>query len=899
MQTKPNHPTGRPSHQKLTCHLRATNLHSLLRGAVAFSAGMVLAADLSAANLLNNPSFESSFNSWTKHGTGGNVVESQAPNHSGANVLKNWGCWCAPTNQQGVFQDVASSDGSSYTAGGWIFSRTTDYVGTLNSGFYEVIFLDAADATLAKYRSEAFTNGTPGSEWVYYNVNGQVDLGTDAIVGTVSSLVAPAGTTKARFRTIYQQVDNGGGACHYDDVELNQTGGNQPPSISGITPNGSSLFNSAAGGFSFAATSTTSTIDPSGIHVILNGLDVSASLVVAGPGNNRAVSYPAIKSNRIYSAEIRVTDVVGLSSTAAALFDTFSPGNFIWEAEDYDFEGGHYINNPIPTSTNNAALSYFGQMGYNEIDFHDPSWGGNGSQAYRSLDNPGPGTEWCADIVRQKYLDAIAGGDADVKDYDVGWTYGGLAGDWMNFTRNFPAGTYNIYGRLSGGGGVSKVGLWKVTSGVGTTTQTTESIGTFVWSSRGWQSWDWVPLNDANGNLVKITLSGATTLRAAGDNANQNFFMLVPARDDLPVISNLSHSGLHPFEPATTLSFNASSSVATIPTSGIKVMLNGMDVSSLMIIGGNATNRSVSLPVLAANAIYTATIQVVDSAGSGAIRPLKFDTFSESNFTFEAEDYDFGGGQFIDNPILTTAYDPEHSYYMQQTAAMDYVDIVPQNLAGQHYDYRNLDSAGTEVTSDYLRQAYVTAQITDPAVRDYDVGWCNAGVWYNFTRTYPAGNFWLYARLAGPGILNAHMGKVTNGVGTTNQTVAPLGDFAGLSDGWQSWVWVPCTAGGKPVTIPLSGKATLRGTTEGYVNFGYYMLVPAKTEITMTVSKVTGGVGISIPSQAGASYTLLYKDSLQDATWKLLTILQGNGSTKSYTDTSASGGQRYYRCLIQ
>lgn len=872
-------------------------------GAAALAAGLAFAATASAANVLINPGFENGYNGWTAYGSGGNVVESQAPNHGGVAVLKNWGCWCAPTNQQGVFQNVAAAPGNTYTAGGWIFSRSTDYIGTLNSGFFEVLFLNAADATLAKYRSQSFTNGTPGSDWFYYNVNGQVDLATDAIVNTVTSLVAPAGTAKVRFRTIYQQVDSGGGACHYDDVVLDQTGGNQPPAIANITPDGSALFNPAGPGLTFTASSPTATISASGVSVILNGLDISASLQVTGPANNRTVSYLGLKSNRVYSATIRVTDDVGLTTSAQAGFDTFNPGNFIWEAEDYDFGGGHYINNPIPTSTNNPAISYFNQVGVYGVDFNDPQWGGNGSQAYRPLDNPGPGTEWCGDLPRQKYLSAIAGGDVNVKDYDVGWTYGGLSGDWMNFTRSFPAGSYNIYGRLSGGGGASKVGLWKVTSGAGTGNQTVASLGTFNFNSRGWQTYDWVALTDAEGNLATVTLNGVTTLRSAGDNANQNFFMVVPARDDLPLISNLSHSGQHPFEPATTLSFNASSAVATIPTSGIRVTLNGNDVSSLLVIGNNATNRTVALPYLASNALYTATITVTDSAGTATTRPLKFDTFNEANFMFEAEDYDFGGGKFIDNPVLSTRYweNPTQNYYQKDydNRAIDYVDITPNNLSGQKYDYRPFDNAGTEVCSDYLRQAYVTAQNNgDPDLRDWDVGWCVGGTWYNYTRTYPAGQYWLYGRLAGPGVISAHMGQVTAGVGTSNQTVVALGDFAGTSDGWQSWTWVPLTVDGQPYTLTLGGVTTLRCTTDGNVNYGYFMLVPAKQPVKLATVKAGNNVAISIPTQAGASYTLQYKNNLRDTAWQFLTMVQGDGTTKAFTDTSANGSQRYYRALI-
>jgi len=52
--------------------------------------------------------------------------------------------------------------------------------------------------------------------------------------------------------------------------------------------------------------------------------------------------------------------------------------------------------------------------------------------------------------------------------------------------------------------------------------------------------------------------------------------------------------------------------------------------------------------------LYAASIQVTDANGEGAIRNLKFDTINPA-YTFEAEDWNYGGGNFIDNP-QTNAY---------------------------------------------------------------------------------------------------------------------------------------------------------------------------------------------------------------------------------------------------
>ncbi len=885
--------------------VKTTTRSKRLLAATLLAASMAFLPSAGAANLVVNADFEAGFDSWVVNTeVGWNVfVESQTPNHSGSRVFKTFGHWDSAENETSLHQEFYASPGNTYSAGGWIFSRSTDRTGGDNAGYYEVWFRSASGTTLEIYRSDRYTATSPPDEWIYLNVTNQIDLVTGSIIGTVSTLVAPPNTAFVRVRVVHHSKNYGGGAEHFDDVVLDQISGNLPPSISNLSPNGLSLFNPASAGLTFSAVSTTTNIPTTGIHLALNGLDVTAGLNISGPENNRTVSYTALNSNRLYTAIIIVTDAAGYAKTATVSFDTFVAGNFHWEAEDYDFGGGQYINNPIVTSTN-ADNSYFGRTGSPDIDFYDPTWGGNGNQAYRVLDNPGPGTEWCGDFPRQKYIDAVAAGDVDAKDYDLGWTYGNgssWSGDWANYTRSFSAGTYNIYGRLSGGGGGSKVGLWKVTSGQGTSTQTTQALGEWRFTSRGWQTYDWVPLTDASGNLASITLSGVTTLRVMGDNANHNFYMLAPARDDLPLISNIYPSGTKPFEPANALTFNVSSTVATIPTADIKVTLNGLNVTPLLNIGGTPNNRSVSLAVLASNAMYTATISVKDSAGTFVSRSLTFDTFSESNYSFEAEDFDFGGGQYIDNPVLSTTQGSDN-YYMQSVLALDYIDLVPNNLAGQRYDYRT-DSAGTEATSDYLRQRYVTAQVADPLVKDYNVGWDVGGTWFNYTRTYPAGDYWIYARLAGSGALKVNLDKVTAGLGTTNQTLSAVGNFSAVNpaSGWQVWNWVPLvnTNNGSLAAFTGGAVGTLRFTTSGNVNHNFLMLVPAKTPVSLTCTRTGGTSFVSIPTQAGAAYTLWYKNSLQDANWTYLTMVGGDGTTKTVTDATATGASRYYRASIQ
>ncbi|MEI9960342.1 MAG: hypothetical protein WDM76_04180 [Limisphaerales bacterium] len=51
--------------------------------------------------------------------------------------------------------------------------------------------------------------------------------------------------------------------------------------------------------------------------------------------------------------------------------------------------------------------------------------------------------------------------------------------EWQNYTKTFPAGNYNVYGRVSSGSS-GILTLAQVTSGQGTDNQTTTKLGTFT-----------------------------------------------------------------------------------------------------------------------------------------------------------------------------------------------------------------------------------------------------------------------------------------------------------------------------------------------------------------------------------------------------------------------------------
>src|SRR5207247_7210229 len=139
---------------------------------------------------------------------------------------------------------------------------------------------------------------------------------------------------------------------------------------------------------------------------------------------------------------------------------------------------------------------------------------------------------------------------AGTNDYNIGF-FG--TGEWGNYTRHYPAGSYNVWGRFAcGDANQSSAFLSIVTSGWGTTTQTTNFLGTFSVPTTSWSSFGWIPLRDSNGNLQTVTFDGATnTLKLTRNptppnaDVNVNFLMLVPAKGPVTISASLVGTNLN------------------------------------------------------------------------------------------------------------------------------------------------------------------------------------------------------------------------------------------------------------------------------------------------------------------------------------------------------------------
>jgi hypothetical protein len=275
----------------------------------------------------------------------------------------------------------------------------------------------------------------------------------------------------------------------------------------------------------------------------LNGINVSSQLAFTGSATNWQVSLPLSQGS--YTGTITATDAAGHSHSFSDTFDTFSQNNFMIEAEDFDFNGGQFITNPIPTGAYvgaayppyaySAANSYFyypagdpANAAIVGVDLTTVNTNAGETFIYRPAESAG--TQVATDFLRQKFYVTNGVTVTIFDDFNLGWWD---PGQWVNYTCTFPTNTYNVYGRLASGGAYSGLSLSLVTNGVGTPTQTTKLLGTFSDpNASGWQAWDWVPLLNGNGQLAVVSLGGTNTLQANNTTAvdiNANFYMLVPA----------------------------------------------------------------------------------------------------------------------------------------------------------------------------------------------------------------------------------------------------------------------------------------------------------------------------------------------------------------------------------
>ncbi len=388
----------------------------------------------------------------------------------------------------------------------------------------------------------------------------------------------------------------------------------------------------------------------------------------------------------------------------------------------------------------------------------------------------------------------------------------------------------------------------------------------------------------------------------AGDIAAIRFSDTALTPDEfLPIgvtfISDVVPADRSSFLPASTVaSFVVNSPTVGVVETNIHVTLNGADISSQLAFTGTDAQRTVTLPALSANQTYHVDIEVTDLAGNVVRASTRFNTFTSDLVFIEGEDYNFDGGQFIDNPQLSSTPGPNN--YLDRLGLQD-IDYYQTNTPA-FAQYRIGDQMGTQVSPDALRQEYIDAVAVDPGVADYMARDFANTEWANYTRTFPASTYRVYARMAKAGSVPIvlRLDEVTAGSTTPSQTLAPIGFFRSPPTGSASdFEFVALTdALGRKIAVPLSGVRTLRLTmlsgTAG-MNLNYLVFVPPGGTQVPFVASVSPAAGAGNESANVSVEANIRNGDTQISAGSVQMKLDGANVTPTVTPTALGANVSY------
>jgi uncharacterized protein (TIGR03382 family) len=184
-----------------------------------FAVGALVAGLSSTAmgNVLANPGFEAGLSGWSAFGNA--FAETTNPPAiqplSGSGVAKLFGNFSGGFNVTGIFQEFATTPGTSWTMDSYSRHFSGDAmvgVGLPNDNWavMKIAFFDAGNAEIGA-AERVILDGTFATDVWHDNLS---------ITG-----IAPAGTVKLQAFLLYLQPAFAGGAAQFDDVSLIPTPG--------------------------------------------------------------------------------------------------------------------------------------------------------------------------------------------------------------------------------------------------------------------------------------------------------------------------------------------------------------------------------------------------------------------------------------------------------------------------------------------------------------------------------------------------------------------------------------------------------------------------------------------------------------------------------------------------
>jgi hypothetical protein len=252
-----------------------------------------------------------------------------------------------------------------------------------------------------------------------------------------------------------------------------------------------------------------------------------------------------------------VTQTNKATFTVSAVMGT--PGQFLIEAEDFNHDGGQTV---ATASTMPYLGGAFAGLGATlDVDYHDSD--ANDSRPYRGTLAPNVNHDQQTDAGT---LDVVRGDSWTMTaNFKLGWVGGA---DWYNYTRTFPANTYEVWAGLSHDTTDGLRGsLYLVSGDITTTNQTAALLGTFDAPTSGaWGTDNVVQMKDSGGNVAVVSLSGVQTVRFGGNSGDYDYLLFVPGAAQLkfnaPTLSgtqfSISWTGSGTLQEASVLTGQAS-----------------------------------------------------------------------------------------------------------------------------------------------------------------------------------------------------------------------------------------------------------------------------------------------------------------------------------------------------
>ena len=359
---------------------------------------------------------------------------------------------------------------------------------------------------------------------------------------------------------------------------------------------------------------------------------------------------------------------------------------------------------------------------------------------------------------------------------------------------------------------------------------------------------------------------------------------------------------------------------ASVDASGVSLILNGVDRSADLEIETGPDGLSGRFNGLKENVVYQGRIGATDSLGRTFSFDFDFDTISEDNFTIEAEDFNFGGGKFIDNPTLCRTPGGSNTCYFDQVSepGVDASDSIDDDRPSDSDDdfitftdsaYRfgpgviREEEVDTWVSGDRVRSKF--SEAGDEEIVDFDVERVSTGEWLNYTRTFESGTYQIILRARSRAAQAFELGLVENG------EVTKLGDLNTEGSGGAYRFTQLRDADGALATVELSGETTLRLTAaeaDENVELNYLMFIPFDPSTVVTppvipvppLPPIPGGGGTpgaisGIALNEDGSVTIEFTGSLQGAASVEGPYEPVSGAVSPFTISAGEGGaERFY-----